>query len=58
MSQDSPDFFVQSELVCTASKNITPELSSGVYVEDIGLFYQEKQKLKEILHACEQYSNR
>lgn len=57
MNEKKPDFFVQSELVCVASKNLTPELS-GVVPQSKSLFAEEKEKLRGLLHACEQYSNR
>lgn len=57
MNEKKPDFFVQSELVCVASKNLTPELS-GVAPQSKSLFSEEKEKLRGLLHACEQYSNR
>jgi hypothetical protein len=54
MKQKKPDFFIDTELVCVASADLTPELQcSGILS-----FEAEKKKLREILDACEQYSNR
>jgi|GEM_PF-4429553 len=58
MQKTQRDFFVDSELVCQASSNITPELASGCYSETKSFFDQERKKLREILNACEQYSNK
>lgn len=57
MQKTSPDFFIHSELVCIARENLIPELSSGVAPSN-NLFAEEKEKLRNLFNACEQYCNK
>lgn len=58
MREKTPDFFVDSELICIARENLIPELSSGAMPIDENIFAKEKEKLRKLLDACEYYSNK
>lgn len=58
MKEKTPDFYIDSELVCIARESILPELSSGNIPIDNTMFALEKEMLRNLLNACEHYSNK